>query len=566
MKAAPTRFFHKTDRWLFYHPRVAIVGLFGLAWWPHLALFGGRFWDDWVLYNTTFEYLWMWTTELGFPWVSLVIWPLSQWAPSFAILGFTLLAIASVVWFEILERTPGVTRGIALLGTVLSVVAPFYLARFSWVQIQAIIGLVFFLLAWRVAIRALESFSWTRLFLFAGYLLVGVSFYAAYLALSGALILHLLWIARNSTQAHSLKSFLRLSAAASFVVITWFIVRSTYFRPSGSYEGYQQIVVTQGLLIYASLTLLFVGLGIWMVLFSPRDRASWRVLTLMTFSVLLFLLATGPYVATGQFPPYSSWGTRYEVNYFLFFSVAVVCIVVLGQRLVNASTRLVSVSLIALLVFGSNLAGIFFLSNWGAAQAIISHLQFIMVAVVCIVVLGQQLVQKKSTRWVTVSLIALLVFGSNLAGILFLSNWGKAQTIISHIAENGDIYEDRFIVFVDKEGWVNDFPGSSLIYYAWTGLVAEGTGSATSFGTTAASLENGNEIYKDYLDDPPTSRLNVVYNYHWRNHQAASPFLVVEVSPVDPGLALGNRFNCAFMPLRGCVSIKFVETDNRFAQ
>lgn len=508
VKTAPTRFFHKIDIWLFYHPRVAIVGLFGLAWWPHLALFGGRFWDDWVIYNTTFENLWTSTTELGFPWVSLVIWPLSQWAPSFAILGFTLLAISGVVWFEILERTPGVARGIALLGTVLSVVAPFYLARFGWVQIQAIIGLVFFLLAWRVAIKAIESFSWTRLFLFAGYLLVGVSFYAAYLALSGALILHLLWIARNSTQAHSLKSFLRLSAAASFVLVTWFIIRSTYFRPFGSFEGYQQIVVTRGLVIYASLTLLFVGLGIWMVLFSSRDRARWQlVLTLMTFSVLLFLLATGPYVATGQFPPYSSWGTRYEVNYFLFMSVAVVCIVILGQRLVNAYTRLV-----------------------------------------------------------TVLLIALLVFGSNLAGILFLSNWGKAQTIISHIAENGDLYEERFIVFIDNSGWVNDFPGSSLIYYAWTGLVAEGTGSATSFATPAASLENANEIYRDYLDDPPTSRLNVVYNYHWRNHQVASPVLVVEVSAVDPGLALENRFNCAFMPLRGCVNIKFVETDKGFAE
>lgn len=498
--SAATDFSHRALEWLISHPRFAIVGAYGFAWWPHLALFGGRFWDDWVLHNTTFEYLWTWTTQLGFPWVSFVTWPLSQWPPSFAILGFSLLAISSILWFEILARTPGVTRGIALLSTILSVVAPFYLARFGWVQIQAIIGLIFFLLAWRSASKAIDFFSNKSLFLFSVFLLVSISLYGAFMTLSVGLLFHLFFVSKTSAPAISLRAFFKFSAVTSFLVIGWFTVNSTVFRPSGTYETYQQIVLTQGLLIYALMTVLFLGLAIWTVVSSGSNARWHRSLTLIFFSVLLFLLATGPYAATGAFPPFKSWGTRYEVNYFLFTSVAVAGILILGPRLVN-----------------------------------------------------------KSSKWLAVILIGLLVFGSNLAGIRVLSHWGKAQVIMSHIAENRSAYQGRFIVFVDEAIGLNAFPGSHLMYYEWTGLVAEATGSTASFATEARDRKKASETYERYLDNPQAFPLDRVFDYTWRTHQVPSQLLVVKVSPTESAPAWENRLNCAFRPSKDCVHIEIVE-------
>ena len=482
--------------WLIDHPKVAILGIYGLAWWPHFALFGGRFWDDWVVYGVAFENMWRQGLEIGFPWVSLIFWPLSQWPPSFAILGFILLAISSIMWFEILERTPGVTRGISLASTILAVAAPVYVARFSWVQLQAIIGLVFFLFAWRVAIRAIDSFSQQRVIAVGVFLLISFSMYSAYLAVALALFLHLFWLSRTSGHDESKRAFVSILLTGTLVGIGWFLIRWLFFRPHGSYEGYQQIGISDGLLWYAVVTIIFCAVGFLFVTNISHFQSRWvEAGLLLVLSMLLFLAATGPYAAIGSFPPYSDWETRYEVNYPLVISTLMASIFVSLPRGMR--------------------------TLWVKALAVI--------------------------------LIMFLLFKTNSHGVRFLAHWAKSNDVIAHVEENKELYDGKFVLFIDETrdldrwGWRAD--------YEWTGLVAEGAKTSSTYALQALSLESAQDLYGTYLDNPDGFPIRVVYDFHWRDHVFGSPPLLVEITHQEGFGGLPRAIVCAFRLGSECVRV-----------
>lgn len=486
---------------LSHRPFVTILTFHSVAWWPLLALKGGRFWDDWTFYNTPFSHVWAHFSEVGFPWVAIILAGLAQTPLLFGPVALLLLATAGWLLFLILRKTPGWGPQLALWSSVVASVSPLYLARFSWIQLYAIVGLVFFLLAWAVGVAGSNSRLVLRLGLFASAIFVALALYAAFLTMLLALFAHLIWVSAFKSATTSRADAWKFIVTGVAVAILWLGIRTLFFRPYGTYEGYLQVVWGRG--VFAAIFLVLI-LGLVVAFFARIEapapdnlRANAFVMTI-AFALLVFLVAVVPYAAVGRLPPFwGGWHSRYEVN--LFISLA------------------------------------FFVGG--------------------VAILLRQHMTQRTLRLYASAVVAFSLLVSNFAGVRFLNHWGKVSSIVALVSseEVGGLIPEKVIFVLDRTTDQNAFVREPFRDYEWTGIISSGTNKSSTFATGVSSVSEAGDLYANYLTSGE-DLISRIYDFHWRDHQVESPALVMTVFP--------STFSCLEYHFSGqnpCVGISLTE-------
>lgn len=453
------------------HPDRAMAVFYTLSWWPSLALWGGRFWDDWTLYGVPLADQVTNFSQAGVPWIGFLYGFLVSWPPSFGILAFICPLLALMVWRQVLEKIPGLTKISAFSGILLASVAPVFIARFSWIQLASILGLLVFVNAWFGMVRVYLDRSLYLFPLPAAALLLSFALYPAYLVLSIGIVVHVLWLESLSPRKEGRSPAILIAVTVIAAISGWFLIRSIFFEPSGTYEGYNQIRISVALIVTAVLTI-----SVFFAFFSSvRGFRKLNVrpapgLAPLFFSAFVFALAIGPYVAIGSSPPYSEWQTRYEINGLLFLALA-------------------AASLIALI------------SGRG----------------------GQLL---KSAIAACMGLA--MIIASNIAGLEALADWKKQKSIIGGLQTISSELNETLVVFID------DTRDQSLFerqyrFYEWAGILSESTGRTTSFGIGADSERGAAQTVEQYLESGHPG-LSAVYNHAWAQYEPDESWRIIKIS------------------------------------
>lgn len=467
-------------------PLVWVSLAYGSSWWSSLALWGGRFWDDWILFNVPIpdqlRHFW----EMGLPWMGILYGKMQVWPPIFSLTGFFSLLVALLILFRVLDYIPNVTSQAALVGVLFASAAPLFIARFSWIQLGSILGLMFFVTGWLGLLRLQSHGPKYLLVLSSALLLISFALYPAFIVLAIAPTIHILWLGYLDTSRQQ-RQKARLSAAVVVAVaILWMLARLLFLEPYGTYEGYNEVVWSNTLLALAACTLVTLLIFAFTVRKIPLLNLSLpNGADSVLFGLLTLLLAIGPYVAVGSPPPYSEWQTRYELTLLPVIALVIAAGV---SRLTNQEIQS------GLRVFG-------------------------------------------------ILIFSTTVVLSNMAGIQALTDWNKQRSLIHALEQISPKVKDTLVVFVDDTIGENLFK-RQYRFYEWSGILAESIDSRSSFGLGVASKGEAARAIEDHFARPD-ERTTFSYNFHWRDYEKNGSWTVVGISRADVScLSLISRTDC----------------------
>lgn len=453
-----------------------------------LSFPGAIFWDDWTLFGTPKSEILHHFSQMGFPHYGYINVLITNLGPGTArVIVFGLGIIGVVLWFRVLELTPGINRNSLLFSTGAVASFPFFLARVAAMNAGTLIAMAIFLLGWLLFLHGEESAkrrvatSGLGLIFFAGAL------HNAYIPLLVVAFLHAALISSMQRRPVLWKThFLRIVILLSLHVMV-LVLQRQFFPPSGSYTGYRSIVLGPG-----QFLLLLVGLSaISVFIFRITRSASFtrqekhnRTIDFLLLGFLGYLLAISPYVLIGSFPPYGEWKTRYELNYFIP-------------------------------------ATIFLMVGFDYLEA---------------------LVGTRFKKIVGIILVLSSVVYSNFMLSRFFVDWQKHSLIAEELAQNPQI-RGKFVVFIDETENLNAMK-RTLRPYEWSGILSDALGSRDTFGIGAQDFNSG---FARYIDGELTADLNSTFNYRWRNHSYPSDGVLVSIRTIDQescGLLQFSVQNC----------------------
>jgi hypothetical protein len=221
--------------------RLVILVAYALAWGA-LLVNRGLYWDDWTLVGQTQAQLVNGAREFGVPWAGYA-WAalLSMPLPGLTghVLAFVAYLLSALVLHGILLRIPWLSRVDAVVAALTFAVLPVNYARIALVDLPYALSLLAFLAATWLLIRSIEGGGLLRrlaalgLYLFSFYTASLLVLYLVPVALAAA-------IAWKSTGV-PFRSFVLRHADFIALPVAYWVLKTTFFTPSGVYDGYNAL-------------------------------------------------------------------------------------------------------------------------------------------------------------------------------------------------------------------------------------------------------------------------------------------------------------------------------------
>lgn len=451
----------------------------------------GRYWDDWAALDTSAQAVAEWNRMQGtfWQWDFLRLLSLLPGTERIGhVLTFALYLVSALLVLGLMRRLKGVSVQARVIISVLFAVFPVNAARYAHIDLMYAVALAAFLLAWwLIAIDLEEPQVWRRacaaaILLFAmlstGSLLMFVVVLPAYVIWATGL-----W--RDPGSCRSL--FIRYGFIIGMPVVAW-TIRTVALRPSGLYEGYNELS-TQGLargvtLLSTAFTSSFVdpiglalsshigvkvllGVAVYTMFLRlfPGDTKtvehSWgRLLALTGAGMTTFAIGVYPYVAVGKIPQLLGWDSRHQL------------LVPIGAAML----------LYALVALASRLLGL----------------------------------QSRATLLILCVLMGAFILADVQASASYQADWYKQVSLMQRMEQSEAMQANTHFIFTDATGDLNA-AGRDYSAYEYNGMLRMVFGDATRFGVGAPYIDRYDplvmrqyEQYNCWQYEPTTERTSVV--------------------------------------------------------
>ncbi len=321
-----------------WRDRVAIALVYALAW-GILNVNRGFYWDDWTLVGVAPSDLIHTFTELGMPWIGYFYAALLA-LPLPALVGhvvvFWTYLLAAMMFHAVLCRIPGLSRLDALVAALAFAVLPVNYARVAMIDLTYGLCLAAFLTATWMLVRYVAVGGIGLRLAALGLFIISFStasmlvMFVVPLALAGGLVWHAGKVPVRSFAIRHLDFVL--------LPVVYWVVKSTFFSPSGVYSGYNALTVP-GLLavpsallatpdqvlvepIYRAVSVAGIpglvaggALAGWLLWRSRAPEGGERIsaLVLAAAGVALVGLGVSAYLAVGRVPTIWDWSSRHQL-------------------------------------------------------------------------------------------------------------------------------------------------------------------------------------------------------------------------------------------------------------
>ncbi len=323
----------------------------------------GIWWDDWALFYNSAETIRNSFRQSGVfpPYVGDLHVFLTSLGPiAYRTLTFACFYVISILFFDIFKR---ITKGSfqhTLLFTILFTILPFNIARIAAIDLPYTISLTLFLTAWRIYPKNL--------------FLSSCCFFVSYLTQSLLLFMLVVFVLELIYQIDSkitIRSAFKLSTLL-FLPIFYWIVKVTYYKPYGDYEGYNQgislinivrpvRVTTLDLLNFRTSLLLNILLFAFTYFVLSRFRIinlkSYQRVKLASFGFFALAIGVLPYFLLGLTPTFRDWNSRHQI--LMPFGASLV----IGS-LVIGSNRIQKIALALIVSTSMSFTTVNYLSFW----------------------------------------------------------------------------------------------------------------------------------------------------------------------------------------------------------
>ncbi|MFW2352991.1 hypothetical protein [Aliarcobacter butzleri] len=318
---------------------------------PFLLNYNGIYWDDWVIVDQDLETLNAMFTQAvgsaGYITSYLHYFMINYLGVfSYRILTFVLLFLSGWFVFKILNTVVLFSRKDAIFLIIFFLLAPLYngkiaLINFPYTLFSFIFFLAFYLLSNAYGNLVIRK----RIFILS---LFFISFLVNSILVFYAIVLIYIFYVNYSLNKNIFKNiiyFIKTNIDFILLPIIFYIIKSVWFKPFGTYESYNQINLMNATTfeIYERLFLLnilepiisalkpftyfFIALFFIIILYTILvKKINDEVVVnksnniLFIFGIFIFLLATFPYIVVGKVPNSNDWESRFQVLIPLGFS------------------------------------------------------------------------------------------------------------------------------------------------------------------------------------------------------------------------------------------------------
>lgn len=324
------------------------------------------FWDDWAYVGAPAEDILNEFSQSGDllnfrGWVYILFLNIMPaWVYKAA--TFFSIFLSGVFLYKISARDMRLDRKIAFWVATLFLTSPLYIARVACTDFNYTLSVFLFMLAW----WWIDRFRYFSLFLFA------LAFNTQSLLMFYAL--PFIYFYLNNKNKYGLVEFLFRNADFILLPFLWFIIKSIYFPPYGSYENYNTsyniwaVVPAMKnqwldlLSFFYNFIISFANFGIKIVVLLVTIFFVYKKLTnryyelnlrggvyLFVIGVLSLILGLFPYWVLGYVPTFWEWTSRYQL--LMPFGVAFIIVALAGlikpwmQRLFFALCISLSISI-----------------------------------------------------------------------------------------------------------------------------------------------------------------------------------------------------------------------------
>lgn len=387
------------------------------------------YWDDWVLFNMSPEYILKMFEEVGaiYNWAGYLHLLLLSIGPEiYRILTFVLMFFSGYILWHILQDLPFLNSTERNSVSLLFILLPFYPARIALINFPYTLCYFCFFAAWYLLIVKFNVKNTV--------LAVAIFFFS--FNTNSILVFYIIPLChaiyhdfreKDKLISHN-KYFLFGKYLLLFSLpIIYFYIKTLYFAPSGLNEGYNSLSLEglkSGLILACPLAIVFIT---WLI-FKVILRTSFlnRGIILVFWGSVIRWLAIFPYAAVGKLPSFDDWNSRFQL------------LMPLG---------------VALIILGA--------FSWLSYGRVVR-------AVVLVLLLS-------SARNFYVS-------------YEYYADWLKQETVIELIAKSDSIQNARTILFNDRAMKFNA-RGRSYRFYEYNGWLKMAYGDETRFGINATTFQ-----------------------------------------------------------------------------
>lgn len=442
------------------------------------------FWDDWVLYGVDSSIIYDTFAQTGSMFnlggrTHVFLLSIGPWA--YRVLTFLAFLLSGVLLDLILRRHPSIDTKTRFLVVLFFLVLPFNWARVTLICTPYAICHFFFFLAWFLMgknrflalVTFFISFNTNSFLVFYAVPFIGTY----YQSLMGS---RARW-----------KSFFSFSLSHfDFVLLPflYFAVKIIFYKPTGSYEGYNEsyslynLILSPILMIHdwikisvPLILLLVMTLAIWNIIFRSRLEVTKLKLAhspyvFLLIGLIIFLCGAFPYWILGHVPTFVEWTSRHQLLLPLGFSIILLAFLALAEN-----------------IYIRNL----FLS---------------ILLSVCI-------------------LMNIQTYRD------FHVDWQKQSELIVEFSRSDVIKDSQLVFFDDKAKDLNAL-NRSYRFYEWNGLMAEAFGDERRFGSDVSELD-------DLRDGDFLERHAILFSGHYRaadfSPKNSNSVALVQIEPAYEG-------------------------------
>ncbi|WP_157351566.1 hypothetical protein [Aliarcobacter butzleri] len=314
---------------------------------PLLININGIYWDDWTLYNHSFEAIHSQFSQnsgnAGIIWSSMHYFLINYFGVvSYRVLTFGLLFLSGWFVFKILSNTSLFSKKDAFYLTIFFLLAPLYVSKVAlinfWTTIASFIFYFSFYLLSKWYDKELNIFK--RVVVLS---LFFISFFINSILVFYAIVLIYIFYVEYSLDKSILKntvSFIKKNTDFILLPIAFYIVKSIYFVPFGLYESYNNINIYNILnldfyyLVFINnfiepikfsipnifFYIIILSLSLSILFFRQNNQVSKKNIYFLLLGIIIFYLGAFAYISVNKIPANYNWSSRFQVLLPLGFS------------------------------------------------------------------------------------------------------------------------------------------------------------------------------------------------------------------------------------------------------
>ncbi len=235
---------------------------------------------------------------------------------SYRVLTFICFYFSSLNFLEIVKRYTKCSEHHAMLFTILFTILPFNLARIAAIDLPYTLSLTIFLIAWRIYPKNL--------------VISLTCFFVSFLTQSLLLFMLIVFLSELTIRAKSevtKELMLKLSSLLVLPIVYW-VIKKIFFQPYGAYEGYNQNISFENILIPVKTMIrdllsfttflplnLFLFLATYTVLnrIDIKNLGHQQKLKFGCIGLVTLAISVLPYLLLGLAPTFKDWDSRHQL-------------------------------------------------------------------------------------------------------------------------------------------------------------------------------------------------------------------------------------------------------------